>query len=376
VKAQSKSGQNGISEMLTRTKIVLFHVLMWALIAPPFLAAPALLITSLIGYNILQHPERHRSTGRMWNVIATDLYYLLEADLWQNKKECVQYDDKLLYKPSSGCRFSNKEFSTYLTFSESGRSAPSSRSSASGRPLIFAGDSDTMGWGVNDDETFASIIASKVKVPVLNLAVSSYGTVREIMRLRMHPRFQEANCIFIQYSWNDFQENSVFLARGGLPVPTPERFQQLVFNYGRSRVQFWDVLRQTFDMMVDYPLAFFLNVVGLQEFPLGDDDLLESKGGIPREEVEDVKAFLAVLASFPELNDKNLFVVGPGRFVSALKRGSMPGNIFPIQVELTPADWYTLDMHPNKRGHREIATQILEQLARTEYGRRCLADES
>ena len=75
------------------------------------------------------------------------------------------------------------------------------------------------------------------------------------MRLRMHPRFQEANCIFIQYSWNDFQENSVFLAQGGLPAPTPERFQQLVFNYGRSRVQFWDVLRQTFDMMVDYPLA-------------------------------------------------------------------------------------------------------------------------
>ena len=153
-----------------------------------------------------------------------------------------------------------------------------------------------MGWGVNDDETFASIIASKAEVPVLNLGVSSYGTVREIMRLRMHPRFQEANCIFIQYSWNDFQENSVFLARGSLPAPTPERFQQLVFNYGRSRVQFWDVLRQTFDMMVDYPIAFFLNIVGLHEFPLGDDDLLESKGGTPREEVEDIKAFLAVLA--------------------------------------------------------------------------------
>ena len=104
--------------MLTRTKIFLFHALMWALIAPPLLAASALLITSMIGYDILQHPERHRSTGRMWNVVATDLYYLLEADLWQNKKECVQYDDKLLYKPSSGCRFSNKEFSTYLTFSD------------------------------------------------------------------------------------------------------------------------------------------------------------------------------------------------------------------------------------------------------------------
>jgi hypothetical protein len=273
--------------------------MMWALIALPMSAGAILLITSIIGYDILQHPERHQGSGRIWNVIATDLYYLYEAEIWQNKKECVQYDDNLLYKPSSGCRFSNKEFSSNLVFSEAGRSMPLSRSPSSGRPLFFAGDSDTMGWGVNDDETFASIIASKVKVPVLNLAVSSYGTVREIMRLRMHPRFQEANCIFIQYSWNDFQENSVFLARGGLPVPSPERFQQLVFNYGRSPVQFWDVLRQTFNMMVDYPLAFFLNVVGLQEFPLGDDDLLESKGGIPREEVEDVKAFLAVLGLVP-----------------------------------------------------------------------------
>ena len=362
--------------MPTRTKIVLFHVLIWALIAPPLFAASALLITSMIGYDLLQHPERHQNTGRMWNVIATDLYYLWEANLWQNKKECVQYDDKLLYKPSSGCRFSNKEFSTQLTFSESGRSTPSARSPESGRPLIFAGDSDTMGWGVNDDETFASIIASKIEVPVLNLAVSSYGTVREIMRLRMHPRFQEANCIFIQYSWNDFHENSVFLARGGLPAPTPERFQQLVFDYGRSQMHFLDVLRQTFDMMVEYPTAFFLNFAGLREFPLGDDDPLENKGGNPREEAEDINAFLAVLASFRELNDKSLFVIGPSRFVSALKRGVPPINVFPIQIELAPADWYTLDMHPNKQGHQEIATQILEQLTRTVYGKHCLADKS
>ena len=141
-------------------------------------------------------------------------------------------------------------------------------------------------------------------------------------------------------------------------------------------MHFLDVLRQTFDMMVDYPIAFFSNVVGLHEFPLGDDDLLESKGGAAREEAEDIKVFLAVLASFPQLNDKNLFVIGPGRFVSALKRGSPPGNVFPIQVELAPADWYTLDMHPNRKGHWEIATQILEQLTRTEQGRHCLADES
>ena len=76
-----------------------------------------------------------------------------------------------------------------------------------------------MGWGVNDDETFASIISSRVQVPVLNLGVASYGTVRELMRVRMHSRLDEANCIFIQYSWNDFQENAVFLNSRRLARP-------------------------------------------------------------------------------------------------------------------------------------------------------------
>ena len=142
-----------MAAVLSRRKVVLFNIIMWALIALPISAGVLLLITSIIGYNILQHPERHQSNGKIWNVIATDLYYLYEVEIWQNKKECVQYDDKLLYKPSSGCRFGNKEFCPNLTFSAAGRSVPFLRLPSSGRPLFFAGDSDTMGWGVNDDET-------------------------------------------------------------------------------------------------------------------------------------------------------------------------------------------------------------------------------
>jgi lysophospholipase L1-like esterase len=49
--------------------------------------------------------------------------------------------------------------------------------------------------------------------------------------------------------------------------------------------------------------------------------------------------------------------------------------VFPISVDLNNGDWYTLDMHPNKQGHREIAAQILDELKRTEAGRQCLAGE-
>ena len=41
-------------------------------------------------------------------------------------------------------------------------------------------------------------------------------------------------------------------------------------------------MRQTFDMMVDYPIAFLLSVVGLLDFSSLDDDPLDSKGGAQR----------------------------------------------------------------------------------------------
>src|SRR5262245_12697223 len=348
---------------------------MWAIVALLVLPAAVLMFVSIIAYDILQHPERHQGTRRIWNVIATDLYFEYEANLWQNQKDCVQYDDKLLYKPSSGCHFANKEFSTDLTFSDEGRLTTSSRAPASRRPLIFAGDSETMGWGVNDGETFASLIASSIEAPVLNLGVASYGTVREIMRMRMQRRFQDANCIVIQYSWNDFDENSVFLARGGLPSPTRISFHQLLSAYGRRDVGFQDFLQRTFDVMLNNPRAFSLNVLGWHDFPLEDDEPM-NMNGTARAETEDTKAFLAVLASFSELNGKKIFVMGPGRFISALSRETRPANVFPISVDLNDGDWYTLDMHPNKQGHREIAAQILDELKRTEEGRRCLTGEA
>src|SRR5262245_66362915 len=93
---------------------------------------------------------------------------------------------------------------TDLTFSEDGRRTTPSRAQASRRPLLFVGDSETMGWGVNDGETFASLIASSIEATVLNLGVASCGTVREIMRIRMQRPFQAATCIVIQCSRTDF----------------------------------------------------------------------------------------------------------------------------------------------------------------------------
>src|SRR5260221_8794959 len=171
------------------------------------------------------------------------------------------------------------------------------------------------------------------------------------MRVRMQPRFQDANCIVIQYSWNDFDENSVFLARGALPSPTRKRFQQLVSDYGKREVSFQDVLVRTFDLMWNNPPAFFLNILGWHDFPLEDDDPTNMNGA-PREETEDTKAFLSVLASFSELNGKKIFVMGPGRFVFALSRETLPATVSPSRSDLTAAAGTPPTCLPINQGHR------------------------
>ena len=172
-------------------KRAIFHAIMWTIAALPILLVASLLFVSGFAYDILRHPERHENANgfRIWNYVASGLYFTREANIWQNKKECVEFDEVLLYKPSLGCSFVNREFSTQLTFSEDGRAGDNERKSPSNQAILLAGDSFTMGWGVNDNETFGRLIASQINVPVFNLGVSSYGTVREIMRVRMHPRF-------------------------------------------------------------------------------------------------------------------------------------------------------------------------------------------
>ena len=49
--------------------------------------------------------------------------------------------------------------------------------------IVVLGDSHAMGWGENDGDTFSSILEHKINRPVYNLAVSGYGTARELIRL-------------------------------------------------------------------------------------------------------------------------------------------------------------------------------------------------
>ena len=67
-----------------------------------------------------------------------------------------------------------------------------------------------MGWGVEQQETFAQIIEARTGLTVLNATVSSYGTAREIMSLK-RLNSERMRFLVIQYSNNDSVGKQGFL---------------------------------------------------------------------------------------------------------------------------------------------------------------------
>jgi hypothetical protein len=138
-------------------------------------------------------------------------------NILQYDSSCFQQHPYLVYepKPATSCIQSNLEYKVAITFGRFGdRVSVSSEQSAPS--LIVLGDSHALGWGVADDQTFTHILSSN-GIHTLNLAVSSYGTVRELQRLRDYARtnssaYAQVGTILVVYNPNDIGENKSFLA--------------------------------------------------------------------------------------------------------------------------------------------------------------------
>lgn len=72
--------------------------------------------------------------------------------------------------------------------------------------LVFLGDSFTMGWGVDQTQTYADLTGSKLGVKTLNAGISSYGTYREMLLFSKMKR-DSVQLVVLQYCDNDLEEN-------------------------------------------------------------------------------------------------------------------------------------------------------------------------
>ena len=97
--------------------------------------------------------------------------------------------------------------------------------------IIVAGDSYAMGWGVDQEKTFAQLLEKETGTRVLNAGISSYGTARE-MALLKRVDLSRLAFLIIQYSDNDYIENKGFVHFGRkLPILSEAEYQQIVSDH-------------------------------------------------------------------------------------------------------------------------------------------------
>lgn len=327
--------------------------LIWAIVLLPAMVAGGLLLliaTAVFVIHITSDAEAFSRTVGSVQSLARDVYER-QRSIWQAQSGCIEFDEVLFYKPRPGkCVFHNIEYSTVLTFDTHGFRQTSSpvrlddERATRGR-IVVLGDSQAMGWGVQDEETFGSVLAKEYGFEVFNLAVASYGTARELLRLRKEFNLRKGDVVVIQYHPNDLRENIAFLKSGKLPARAQSDLVRLAHAPQRYGV-----------LQVSASIAFILKGKLMKAF-FGNTDGEVASGK------NQAQIFLDVAEHFPELAQTRLVVCEVASFGDAtsfaedLKRLT-EGRMRVLNPVWENSDFYRLDDHLNAKGHRRLANLI------------------
>jgi hypothetical protein len=339
----------------------------------PILKALGFLVYNLVAATILLEaiivvmlhaPRAVGASPRPVRRLIQQVYRHFNRTLIQFDPQCARYDPGLAYTLKPGtCTFENIEFKNTYRVNRVG--VRDEEASLDAPEVIVLGDSHAMGWGVEQQEALPQLLARKSGRKVLNAAVSSYGTVREMLMLDRLDT-SRLRVLIVQYSDNDLPENRTFRQDGNhLPIASEAQYQNVVRHYAsqRSYVPF------------KYVYRLFLKVFRLEE---PEPDQLRMDPATPTEEAE---LFLNALthASRVPLDHVQVIVfeineqIRPSRpFIAALdevrRRDASPAFVrrliaLDVAPRLTPEDFYRLDDHMNRRGHDVVGGALAEQIA-------------
>jgi hypothetical protein len=331
------------------------------------LAAINLLVSLVLLETVLlvlvRVPAVTRHAPRAGRRLAQQVYRHFERSLIQFNPACAQYDPEVTYTLKPGvCEFDNVEFKTLV--SVNARGVRDTDQALDAPQVIVAGDSYAMGWGVQQDEPFARVLARRSGRRVLDAGVSSYGTVREKLLL---DRFDTTNlqALVIQYSDNDVIENYAFEKNGGrLPISGRAEYDAIVRYHQQQRGYYPG----------KYTWRLFLMVAGLEAPepdqlkapPVSLDDearlflnALSSAGHTPIDRFR-----IIVLELNPDPAHPRAFIAA---LAAAVRRPDAPPVAHSIVTLDTTAflsdeDYYVLDDHLRARGHDAVGAALADLL--------------
>lgn len=366
--------------LLKNIKIYLMLILFYSFVFTIILGV----VSASCGYWLLdimlnpQHADNFLIKGVARN------FYQNKRNTIQLLPECAQYDPDLSYtlKPGS-CLFSNIEFDIKVEVNSVG--LRDDEESLKGPEVIVLGDSHAMGWGVKQDETFASIIEHKSDLKVLNAAVSSYGTAREMI---LFNRLDTSNLKFliIQYSDNDRDENRTLYSNKKLPIMSEESYNHSALEHSTSRdYNLTDSSLYVASYLLNKiikPIKKIKIYIYKQWQKIQDKNVFASvstnQESIIIEPDEADLFFKALHSTKVKLNNVHLIILeingynnNNPEFVQSLSQKIDTGSykvdasqmsLLDVSPVLLDKDFFLLDDHMNSDGHKKIADLIINEL--------------
>jgi hypothetical protein len=309
------------------------------------------------------NPRIAAATPAPFHAFVQRIYRHFQRGLVQFEPACATFDERLGYRLRPGtCVFSNIEFANTLRINHLG--LRDDEESAVGPEIIVLGDSQAMGWGVEQEETFAQRVEDTLGRRVLNAAISSYGTVRELRLLDELDR-SKLRAVVLQYYENDVVENAAFQASGNSLQTMSQSTYEWAVSYNR---------RQRRYLPGKFLFRLLMKTTRLEE---PEPDIFKMDPVTPDQEAE---LFLnavqhaghatldAVRLVVFEVNEK----IGSRRtFIDALERAKAGAGYPPFirslvtidtSTALDRTDFYAVDDHMNARGHQALADQVVTTL--------------
>lgn len=330
-----------------------------------------LIIPELILVFLLRHPKK---IPKGILPMFQEYYDVLERDIIQFNPNCARYDSTLFYTlmPNQQFNFANREFDT--DYSTNSKGLRDDEISLYKPDIVVLGDSYAMGWGVGQNETFAQQIEKTTGKKVLNAAISSYGTARELKNLQRLDTSQ-LQFLIIQYSNNDEEENKPFVTRNyQLLISSPAVYNNAVQS------EYWR--KQYFPGKHFTTIGKWYGKEKLQqimnrEVPVSPDSLRKAEAGA----IEKAQNFIDILHNSSinftkvkviviDMNDlasiDKMFIEKADSIQHHLKyvqRFKTNLLFLPVSTLLKSDDYYTLDPHLRASGHKKLASLITPYLS-------------
>ena len=319
---------------------------------------------------LMNHPEK---CPEKWKDIIIRYYKDHDTYFIQQEEDMAQYDSTLFYTLKPGkFTFYNREFSTPYVVNSIG--VRDDEASLNYPKIVMVGDSYGMGWGVDQDKTYASLVEKELGVKVLNTAISSYGTPRE-MKMLDRVKTDSLDYLVIQYCPNDYIEIAEYIRHNHQLVVSPQSTYDSICKVVKDRTHYYPfkTTRELLPMLLnEKPKVDSLTDGKMNKKPVkppvnvakGFLDAIRYSSNLPSH----TKIYIFTLH---EKGFTNYFLENVSKTLNMEFSSSLHDRItfLDFSTVLKPEDYFVLDIHVNESAHQIIADTLVKYIKQKPIGK-------